>query len=505
MSQDTITITPGPDQLEAIEKFRGLEACLVGDEMGTGKTVTAIGRDFHLRKDYSGLASQSATLIICEKIGLSVWDYHLRAMGVDPDEIVVVDPTNRLEFEEELSKLDGGDDWPLYYVVHWDVIYRISLLTAKRGKKGTGSPVLEFFHVIADEAHLAKSPKALRTKCLKKIKTQKKTALTGTPADNKPEDFWSLLHWLYPRKFSSYWRFFEEYVEYDEEFVQRYNPKTKKKELVGYRVPQGPKNLEEFHRRISPFYIRRTLLEINPDIPPKIHVRPALRVELTPAMRRAYRQMEKKKLALIGPDADYTLLAPAQIAVVMRLQQMALASLDAEYEDWEFADHESDLPRIVLCKPSPKLDIVMNMLETNEMEPFIVFTWFRGMADLVEEECHVKGIPVSKITGAVTSIHDRAKAVEDFQEGRTRVFVGTIAAAGKTITLTAARHVIFTDRSWNPSKNAQAENRAWRRTTRNAVRIYDIEALDTIDEERNQRIEEKGEWVRWMVTPTPQS
>jgi SNF2 family DNA or RNA helicase len=509
MTAPTDLMRPLPDQQVAIDYFRGKAAVLCGDSMGVGKTVTAIGRDFQIRED-DPLVDGRPTLIICEKIGLDVWDYHLQAMGVPKEKIIVIDPRNRGEFVESLRvvmdrrrKFVGTHPQYLYFVCHWDVLVRVDEFSEKYPN---GSSKLQFAHVIADEVHLAKNRKALRTIELKKIATRYKTGLSGTPADDKPQDLWSILHWLYPKEFRGYWPFINKYVEYSTEPPRGNKP--------GYRKLMGPKNVDDLHRRIRPFYIRRTLRDVAPDMPEKFLVQPPIVVRMGARQRREYESMRDKAIAKIGAMAadgrgSFTLLAPAIIAVLTRLQQMALATLapeweidDSEYGDEEGFDDDWDMPKIVLAKPSPKLDAVMNLIDTHEEEPFVVFTQFRGMADLVEEECIRMKIPVVKIHGGMTDKNKRTAAVKAFQDGEARVFVGTIAAAGKTITLTRANHVIFTDRSWNPSKNEQAEDRLWRRTQRNAVRVYDIIAEDSIDEWRMKRIQQKADWINDFLNPT---
>jgi SNF2 family DNA or RNA helicase len=497
---------PLPDQEIAIKKFKQVPACLIGDSMGVGKTVTCLGRDFQLRWDYPEF-DKDATLIISEKIGLDVWDYHLNAMGVPANEICVINPANRKPFEEALDALIKFQSSRLaprakeklrpryrYYIMHWDVLRSVPQIN---------DPKLKFFHVIADEVHLAKNRKAVRTIHLKRIQTEFKTAASGTPADDKPWDLWSILHWLYPKKFRSFWRFFEQYTEYDTHPTR------------GYRIPTGVKNIPDLHRQIRPFYIRRTLKEVAPDMPEKIHVMPPIVVPMERKQRREYEAMRDKAIAVIGAHEDgnggFHLMAPAVVAVLTRLQQMALATLTPEWdiitdEDYLYGDEDGfditwDFPKIVLSKPSPKLDAIMNLITTNEEEPFVVFTQFRGMADLVEEECQRLKIPVGKITGEVLSKDKRTDIVKQFQAGETRVFTGTIAAAGKTITLTRANIAIFADRSWNPSKNEQAEDRLWRRTQRNTVRIYDIQAEDSIDQIRMDRINQKADWINALMNP----
>ena len=493
----TKLITPKTDQLVAVEKFRKVDACLIGDEMGVGKTVTAIERDFVLRRDHPTLG-RAPTLIICERIGLDVWLYHLKAMGVMEGEILVIDPKNRAQFVRALETLREDlfrkyEPEYSYYIMHYDAIRLMPELLARPHP-------IRWFHIIADECHYIKNPKAMRTKLFKKILCHYKTALTGTPADDKPMDFWSPLNWLYPRLFRSYWAFYDNYMEYEEKFRHqriRVNGRWTLKK-TGYREVVGVKNTHLLHKEIAPFYIRRMLIEVEPDMPELIAVEPPIMVDLLPAQRRAYDQMAKKSIARIQDtfDDDFVIVGDIPPIVSLRLRQMALATIKADLgEDAEGEDE----PRFILDTPSPKLDALMDMVAEHEELSFVVFTWFRGMADLIEAACREQGITVGKIHGGVTS--NRTDIVARFQEGKDRVFVGTIAAAGKTITLTRAHHVIFTDRSPNPNRNTQAERRTWRRTQRNAVRVYQIQARNTVDQINWEKIKTKAQLIHAIQNP----
>lgn len=490
-------IVPKQDQAIAVEKFRGQNACLIGDEMGVGKTVTAIARDFQLReREPSG----RPTLIVGKKIGLDVWIWHLKAMGVDPGKILVIDPGDRTEFVRELALLREDlfrKRVPryTYYVMHYDAIRFVAdiLLEAPHP--------IEWFHVIADEVHYIKNRASQRTQLFKKIKCWYKTGCTGTPADNQPDDFWSILNWLYPQKYRSYWKFYGTYIEWEEKERHEWQtlPGGRKKFVgkSGYREMTGVKNINRLHQEISPFYIRRMLLDVEPDMPELISpVEPPIMVDMTRAQRRAYDQMRRKSLARIQDiDGDDAVVIGDTAAIThMRLQQMALATLRAEIDV-----EGEDEPRFILSKPSPKLDALMEMITGHEEEPFVAFTWFRAMADLIEAECRTLKIPCVKIHGGVTS--HRGELVEKFQDGEARVFIGTIAAVGESISLTRAQHAIFTDRSSNPNRNLQAERRLWRRGQRNAVRIYQIQARDSIDQIRWEKIQTKAELVDAINNP----
>lgn len=64
---------------------------------------------------------------------------------------------------------------------------------------------------IADEAHHFKDhTTAVASAMYRLIKIPYRLALTGTPATNKPQDIYGILHWLRPYEYNSYWRFIRE-------------------------------------------------------------------------------------------------------------------------------------------------------------------------------------------------------------------------------------------------------------------------------------------------------
>lgn len=468
-----------PHQVEVVEKFTNTRSRLVGDSMGVGKTATGVGLDLDLRKEHGKSGSHIRTLIICQKNGIGVWGRHLRALGVPDRRVLSIDPGDRGPMERELA----GGAWNYdYYIVHWDVLSKLEDLNRPRH--------IIWHHVIADEAHLAKNMKAARTRELKKIKCHVKTALTGTPADDKPQEIFSILQWLYPKVYTSYWRFVDKYMNWE-------------KSYTGYRVIMGPKldMMDELHKELAPFYIRRQLSDVRGSMPPKSYS--TIEVDLTPKQRRDYEAMRKWQVAQLGEDNDPSteLIAPEAISVYQRLQQMALGTVSLDWTSVE--EGRANGPRVRIGAPSPKLEAVMEIIKDNEEESFVVFTQFIDMANLVEDTCLRSGITVRKITGEVTNQSDREEAVASFQAGKARVFVGTIRAAGTTITLNRAHTAFFIDRDPNPSKNAQAEDRIYRiDNDEDPVQIIDIVARNTIDEYRLQEIGTKKLWLQQLLTPT---
>lgn len=88
-----------------------------------------------------------------------------------------------------------------------------------RGTKSNDAVAEKILHwkpeaVVVDEAHRMKDRKsltALRLNYFKKVPIR--IALTGTPATNRPWDVWSILNWLFPDEYKSYWQFVNEYFE----------------------------------------------------------------------------------------------------------------------------------------------------------------------------------------------------------------------------------------------------------------------------------------------------
>ena len=502
-------INPGKHQTEVVEKFIGLPYNLIGDSMGVGKTLSAILLDMAEREivwaEHDNAHCHFRTLIICTKGGLSVWKWHLEDQGVPSERILVIDPRNRVDFA---SELDAGALNYDYYILHYHALPLIPFFE----KVQIGRNALVWDHIICDEAHYLKGRKTQRTRLVKRQKGKKKTAISGTPADDKPLDIWSVLNWLDKKKYSSYWRFYNEYIKYEE----KWNHNAGR----GYRQILGTKNMNKYHKEISPFYIRRTLPEVRGSMPPKTHSK--IWVDLSDRQLKDYEQMKRFQTAELGVN-DEELTVLWQIAVYQRLQQMTLGTvidLDwAEYErfwaKWHPIREEARSrgedavlpktqptgPKLVLGDPSPKLDAAMEKIEEalDADESIVIMTQYKEVVRMMGERCKKAKIPTSMYHGGITSQSRRDAAVADFQSGKTSVFVGTIGAAGTSITLTAARTLLFTDRHWNPSVNRQAEDRIWRFDTKDPCQIIDICARNTIDDDKLAQILLKGKRVDAIV------
>lgn len=490
-------------QLDAVNRFENVRCCLIADDMGLGKTVEALGLDLRRRisltkgiakpapqgHELVGSAKQheNKTLIVAPLSVLSNWERHIQILWPGA-RFFVINPKKRHEFVQALSKPYH------YYVCHWEGIRLIPQLAQ-----------MIWWHVIADEVHAAKNYKAQQTVALKRLRTWYKTGLSGTPADNSPQDLWSILNWLYPRTWTTRLGFDRRYV-----VIEVHNRGACLVEgcfvdhKQSFRKTTGVRHTNELHTAIKPYYIRRLKEEVLQELPDKYFDQ--IEVDLAPRQRRIYNEMRRAMLAWIGKHEGEPCAAPAVIAQLIRLKQFALAYAEIETikkrtrnckeEGCELGCTGHEIDRVKLSEPSSKLDAVMQILKDNPLKQFVVFSESRQVIDLLDVRLETANISHVLLTGLTPPGAVRDHNIATFQAGRARVLAGTIKAGGEGITLTAASTVIFLDRTWNPSRNRQAEDRLHRIGQKNAVQVIDIVARDTVDGGRLQHVELKWKWLK---------
>jgi SNF2 family DNA or RNA helicase len=465
--------TPFDFQKEAVAKLSRQKSRLLGDDMGLGKTDQAIWIDQENRKGREG---RIKTLIVAPKSVLPAWQEALERETNGP--IYIIDPKKRAEFEKAAS--DGRK--PGYFLCHWEAL---RLMPGLRN--------VDWFHIVADEVHRAKSRKAQQTQALKSLRTEYKTGLSGTPADNAPQDLWSIVNWLWPSFYTSYWSFLKHYCVVEQA-------------AGGYMKVVGVKNTESLHQEMKPWFVRRLKEDVLKDLPDKYYTN--IWVDLSPTQRRSYNEMKKDLIAWVGKqDQEQPLIASVVVAQLTRLQQFAIGSAEITgYVDKPVKNKDTGevtmvtVPVVKMVEPSSKLDALMDLLDSTALdtEPVVVFSQFKGSIRLLEARCKKAGISLATLTGD-TKQEDRADAIAGFQNGKYQVFAGTIAAGGVGITLTRASTVVFLDRAWSPAMNKQSEDRLHRIGQKNAVQVIDIMARGTIDLGRRQQIEQKWEWLKSML------
>jgi len=154
-----------------------------------------------------------------------------------------------------------------------------------------------------------------------------------------------------------------------------------------------------------------------------------------------------------------------------------------------------------------KLGYVVELIQTSEVEPTLIFTWHRKVNQEYVAKLTELGYRVGQIIGGSTDKHELQTA---FQAGELDFLVISISAGGTGLNLSRASRVMFAELPWTYVDYYQCMNRAHRLTTKHAVWLYTFILSGTLDEglydtmlsqkkmstsvvgSRNQTIEVKG-------------
>lgn len=414
----------------------------IGWERGLGKTLgTACLID--------DLGFEKVLVVAPNTAKESVWGAELRRF-LPTHEIVVMRNT-KAHRERDLRRakelVRAGT--PMVLVIHYEAL---PILHDAQRTPVTWTQLKQWELVVADEAHRISNPKAKFVRALKKVRSQHKLALSGSIIMNHAEELFSPLQWLFPNRYRSKWR------DWNDRFLDYVENGYAGRICVGIK----PERINEMRTELGVFMVYRRK-EDELDLPERTEQ--SMLVDLTPKQRKAYDELVTTCMTRL--DDDTVVKAEDGLAMLTRLRQLAtgLDLLGQQVTD------------------SSKADLAIELIEDNMDEAFVVFTWYKANARSMQERLEAKGIGTFLIDGDVTH-KKRNDYIQRFQAGEGRVFIGTLSTLGESVNLFRASQAIFLDRSWNPATNVQAADRIYRIGQDKPVTITHIIARDTVDEYR---------------------
>lgn len=402
----------------------------------------------------------SPSLVIAPKSVLGHWRRELAKWAdVPPEKVLVLgevgtkNSKGQSDYACELREfLGAGGEWVL---VNWEKLQARFNLVGETKAKPKVLDKIKWGAILADEAHRAKNRKSQQARGLYKLDAPMKLAITGSPVLGSPGDLWSLLHWLEPKTYTSYWNFFHTYTEFYEGYQ-------------GRPVVIGVKNADALRFELADKMVRRTKREIHPTMQ-KPFDPIVYEPEMTKAQQSAYDKASKdfwlelaRDLAdneqpspandpaeLVGEleagalDLERLRLAiPTAATRVLRLRQVATSPAVLEVEGESPPDS------------SGKLDSIVEVLSQDD-RPWVMFTWFKRSAALLARRLEEAGLTARTFTGNDTK-DERTDIADAFQAGEFQVICATISVGGVGINLHRASDCGFVEEDWVPEINNQA-------------------------------------------------
>lgn len=441
-----------PYQKQDVLKLAKLKCSACLNEQRTGKTPTAL-MIMHVQQ-------RKKVLIVCPGVAAYNWKEQFERWLNRP--CIVLDGTPK-QREEKLKQWTDG------LVITFDTLKLVNRRdkdTGKMYKTGELAHILKLHKgidaIIVDEFHRARNRKTLTAKALFKLipEITHRIALTGTPAYAKNEDIWTMLHFLYPDKFHSYWDFMNEYFN----IPTKWTPNGMARDIKKAKMyPEKEKKLQLFLSKIATQRKQR-----DSDVMPWLPEKPEpIKIKLP-----ATTQQQKHLDMLMKYFETETIICKQPIDRLIRYRQIC--------QD----------PRLLDLKGgSAKTNWVNQYYKDYPDRPTIFFSTFTSYLKILANECPTS---YALITGE-TSNKERKEIETKFQNGEIQVLFANIKAAKESLTLDRAEAMVFLDKYPPAGDIAQASERF---TATNESRkdipktIYELMIKDTFDEQIYYAIEE---------------
>jgi hypothetical protein len=346
--------------------------------------------------------------------------------------------------------------------------------------------------MVCDEAQRIKNPATMVTRAAKKQNAEFKIACTGTPVENSLADLWCLFDYIQPGllgALNEFGRTYRRPIEIDD------------------RDAEGKIRIEELRKLIDPQILRRTKLEVAKDLPKKVVVEDCRRLPLSTTQRQLYARAIEDFKERHEPGSQ----TPFKNHLGL-LHYLRLICTDPQRHGLTVFKPD---PLSQYRRAAPKLDWLLVQLRQIEAqgEKVIIFCEFRNIQRLLQHYiAEVFSFEADIINGdttaSATSSTSRLKRIKAFQaRPGFGVIILSPIAVGFGVNIQAANHVVHYTRTWNPAKEDQASDRAWRIGQKKDVFVYypvvTAEDFTTFDVKLDQLLERKRSLAGDMLNGCP--
>ena len=295
--------------------------------------------------------------------------------------------------------------------------------------------------MICDEAQKIKNPNTLLTTAIKTQNANFKIACSATPIENTIVDLWCLVDFSNPGLLGSLKEFKKKYISKD---------KSENKLL---------ETNDNLKNKLGEHFIRRTKDILNHQgkaFPKKIVIYNHIKYS-------------KEQIKLLEQFNKMKLEGNAVLPIIQRM--IMVCSHPKLIED----TNELNIPNFDLINESLKLENTKEILDKVKLkdEKAIIFTKYKKMQkilSLIIKEWY--GFNPSIINGEINT-EIRRKLLDNYRASNGfNIIILSPEAAGVGLNIVEANHVIHYTRHWNPAKEEQATDRAYRIKQEKNVYVY---------------------------------
>ena len=404
--------------------------CILADDMGLGKTVQILSAMLYFKENASYDLEQ--TLIIVPPTLISNWEQEISKFTPDLTYYIYHGSNRRFPLEDYDAVITS------YGVVRTDLEMFLDR---------------EWFLCVIDEAQNIKNPDTSQTKSIKRLSAKSRIALTGTPIENKLDDYWSIFDFIN-----------KGYLFSRSVFKRDYIMRIERMEETG--------TLEELKMITKPFVLRRLKSDdnIKKELPEKI-------------VNDIYCTLTKKQIKLYQAITD-GIFEELEDKTGIERRGTILNIINGLKQTCnhpaQFLHHDN--PKI---SESGKMELLITILENiiDMNEKVIIFTQYAQMGELIQKLVSKKLKTDVLFLHGSQSVANRSSIIDTFQcNDDYRILVATLKTGGVGLNLTAAQNVIHYDLWWNPAIENQATDRVHRIGQKSDVMVYRFITKGTLEE-----------------------
>ena len=299
---------------------------------------------------------------------------------------------------------------------------------------------LHWSYVVLDEAQAVKNPSAMITKAVKRIPSDYRLSITGTPVENSALDLWSQFDFLMPG-----------FLYGLKKFKHKYG--------------NGKDNLNELHIKTKPYILRRLKNQVAKELPNKTEI--TLYSDFTRDQKRTYDKALLNARDFIQDMKTGKTMDILQL--ILRLRQISCHPA--------LAVKQAGKP-LTSGKLATVLDKGLEVL--SEGHKMLIFSQFTRHLQLVKDAFVHQNIPCFYLDGKT---RNRDAVIRQFKsfEGPCPFFI-SLKTGGTGLNLSEANYVFLLDPWWNPAVENQAIDRVHRIGQQQPVFVYRFITKNSIEE-----------------------